>query len=201
MKFIPSLTQTSPTHKKHTPMNSNTAFAIGVGMNTTSRDIDTLDLLEISMASYNSDFMLLNQITLVIGHNLADLHFDGMTAKTYADSGLLDDVNDCTCTIAYAHTHIRDWLERQYNTTSHIPYLLSNDDTFVRAVLKRFMPETLEFLNDTTIDTTAIEIIAKTQDVPIRVSQYTSSAFHQAKRCASVISQGYITPLQTGGKA
>lgn len=182
-------------------MNNNAAFAIGVGMNTTNRDIDTLDLLEISMASYNADFKLLNQTTLVIGHDLADLHLDGITAKTYADSGLLNDVNDSTCTIAYAHTHMRGWLERQCNNAPRMPYLLNNDGAFVRAVLKRFMPETLEFLNDTTIDTTAIEIIAKTQDVPIRVSQYTSSAFHQAKRCASVISQGYITPLQTGGKA
>lgn len=176
-------------------MSNNATFAIGVGITATSHDIDTLDVLEISMASYNSDFMLLNQTTLVIGHDLADLNFNGITAKTYIDSDLLNNVNDSRCTIAYAHTHMRDWLERQYTNAPHSPYLLSNDGIFVRAVLQRFMPETLEFLNTATIDTTAIEILAETHNVPIRLPKRTPNAFNQAKHCANIISQGYITPL------
>ena len=76
-------------------MSDNATFAIGVGITATSHDIDTLDVLEISMASYNSDFMLLNQTTLVIGHEFEQ--------RGYRTASKLDTNHHTYITKEYSH--------------------------------------------------------------------------------------------------
>ena len=170
----------------------NTVFAIGVSLNTTSRNIDDTRLLEISMSTYNTNFTRLDQTTAIVSHDPKNITLDGETAKTYVNNGLLDDVDNSSYTAFGARKHITEWLSDQLAHNEYTPHLFSDDLEFTRTFLRRHMPDILDYFDERTIDATTVTLLADAQGVEISLPERTHRAEDNLQYAARTIVQGYI---------
>lgn len=168
-------------------------FAVGVSVNTTNRDIDDTRLLEISMATYNTDFTCLDQTTVVISHDPKHITLDGEKAKIYANNGLLDDIDYTVDTAFGAWRHIAEWLNDQLAHNEYAPHLLFSDDLeFTRKLLRRHIPNTLDYFDPRPIDATTVALLAEAQGVDLSLPERTYRAQDNVQYAAETIVQGYI---------
>ena len=183
-----------------TSHNLNTVFAVGISVNTTSRDTDTLDLLEISMATYNTSFECLDQTTAIVSHDPKRITLDGEKAKIYTTNGLLDDIEYTTDTACGAWRHVAEWLSDQLAHNEYTPHLFSDDLEFTHTLLRRHMPEILDYVDPRPIDITTVKLLAAAQGVDISLPERTYRAEDNVQYAAETIVQGYInaaTPEDT----
>lgn len=173
----------------------DTIFAVGISINTTNRDIDDTRLLEISMATYNTNFKRLDQTTVVISCNPETLMLDGETAKMHVKSGLIDDLDHGSHSVTNAEKYLVSWLDEQLAYNEYLPHLLSNDVRFVHNVLDRFMPEVFARFDARAIDATTVKLLAEAQGVDISLPKNTNRAKNSVHRAAQTIVQGYINAV------
>jgi oligoribonuclease (3'-5' exoribonuclease) len=167
-------------------------FAVGVSVNTTSRDMDTLNLLEISMATYNNNFTLLNQTTAVISNDPRNIMLNGEIAKIYTNNGLLDDIDHGEHTPFGVQRYLTEWLADQLAHNEYAPHLFSDDLEFTRKLLRHHMPEILDYLDARPIDATTVKLLAEAQGRHISLPERTHRAEDNVQHAAGAIVQGYI---------
>lgn len=167
-------------------------FAVGISVNTTNRDMDTFSLLEISVATYNTNFECLDQTTAIISHDPKHITLDGEKAKIYTTNGLLDHIEYATDTAFGARTHITEWLSNQLAHNEYTPHLFSDDLEFTRTFLRRHMPDILDYFDERTIDATTVALLADVQGVEISLPERTHRAEDNLQYAARTIVQGYI---------
>lgn len=179
-----------------TVYNPHDIFAVGISVNTTNRDINTMSLLEISLATYNNNFKRLDQTTVGINYEPKMLMLDGETAKMHVKSGLLDDIAYNEHSVISANDYLVNWLDEQLKHNQYAPHLLSDDVAFVRNVLDSFMPEVLTRFDKRAIDATTVKLLADAQGVHISLPPSTHRAKDNVQYTAQVIVQGYVDAVQ-----
>ena len=175
-------------------------FAVGISINTTNRDMDTLSLLEISVATYNTSFECLDQTTAIVSHDPKRITLDGEKAKIYTTNGLLDDIEYTTDTAFGAQRHITEWLSDQLAHNEYVPHLFSDDLEFTHTLLRRHMSEILNYVDPQPIDADTVKLLAAAQGVDISLPERTYRAEDNVQYAAETIVQGYInaaTPEDT----
>lgn len=172
-------------------------FAVGISINTTNRDMDTLSLLEISVATYNTSFECLDQTTAIVSHDPKRITLDGEKAKIYTTNGLLDDIEYATDTAFGARKHITEWLVDQLAHNEYTPHLFSDDLEFTHKLLRRHMPEVLDYVDPQPIDATTVELLAKAQGVELSLPERTYRAEDDVQYAAETIVQGYVNTVDS----
>lgn len=71
-------------------------FALGIDVETTGLDIDTLDLLEVGIVAYDDNLNQINATEATIYHDLDDLRMNGTVAIMHTDNGLLRHIDATT---------------------------------------------------------------------------------------------------------
>lgn len=168
-----------------------TVFAIGVDIQTTSRDINTLDVLEIAVCTYDNAFTKQKRIDVAVSHNLKELTLDAETAMEHTESGLLKDVDHSPYTLAGAQLFLVNWLDDHVETDYHLPYLLSRRPEFDRQVLEKHLPDVYAYFNKRSIDANTITILAKANSVDVSFPLATGRSWEDVTRTGDAIKQGY----------
>lgn len=177
---------------------NTTVFAVGVDVETTGLDIANLDLLEVSMATFNSNLEALDLISVTIHHDLNDLNLNGVVAMMHTENGLLKDVEDATYTLDEAETTLCAWLDEHMEGYDAKPYMLGSSITFDRQVLETHMPELYSRFHYRSLDATTVSLLAKEHGVTINAAAQPSDhrSYSDVLRSAAIIAEGYITPLK-----
>lgn len=173
-------------------------FALGIDVETTDLDIDTLDLLEVGITAYDDNLNQINAAEATIHHDLGDLRMNGTVAMMHTESGLLRDVEDSTMSLQQAEEQLCGWLDNlmKKHTPDHAPYVLGSSITFDRNVLAKYMPELYAKLHYRSIDATTVKLLAELTGVDIDVARADHRTLGDIRRSMDIIRAGYIEPMQ-----
>ena len=173
-------------------------FALGIDVETTDLDIDTLDLLEVGIIAYDENLNQISNTEVTIHHDLDDLRMNGMVAIMHTDNGLLRHVEASTVSLQQAEAQLCDWLDDLMDThpSDRAPYVLGSSITFDRNVLATRMPEFYARLHYRSIDATTVKLLAETTGVDIDVEHTDHRTLGDIRRSMDIIRAGYIEPIQ-----
>lgn len=177
---------------------SQELYAVGIDVETTDLDLDTLDLLEVGLIAYDGNFVQLDAVSITIHHDLNDLRMNGAVAMMHSANSLLEDVQTSDTDVQQAEAFLCKWLDKYLdpNGLDHKPYVLGSSVTFDRNVLAKHMPKLYSKLHYRSIDATTIKLLAKLMGVPVNVNAADHRVFGDIERSLEIIQKGYVKPLK-----
>lgn len=177
---------------------SQELYAVGIDVETTDLDLDTLDLLEVGLIAYDGNFMQIDEVSITIHHDLNDLRMNGTVAMMHSTNNLLEDVQKSDADVQQAEAFLCKWLDKYLdsNGLDHKPYVLGSSITFDRNVLAKHMPKLYSKLHYRSIDATTIKLLAKLMGVPVNVNAADHRVFGDIERSLEIIQKGYVKPLK-----
>lgn len=177
---------------------SQELYAVGIDVETTDLDLDTLDLLEVGLIAYDGNFMQIDEISIIIHHDLNNLRMNGTVAMMHSANGLLENVQESDANVQQAEAVLCKWLDKYLdpNGLDRKPYVLGSSITFDRNVLAKHMPELYSRMHYRSIDATTIKLLAKLMGVPINVNAADHRVFGDIERSLEIIQKGYVKPLK-----
>lgn len=169
---------------------TNPVFAVGCDVETTDLDVDTLDVLEISLVAFDSNLNPLDEITTVIHHDLDQLWMNGVVAQMHTKNGLLRDVNNANTSLYEAETRLCAWMDD--HTQGQRPFMLGSSVTFDRNVLALHMPELATRFHYRSLDATTVKLLAEAGDVELHLDESTHRSLGDVYRSAMILRNGYL---------
>lgn len=177
---------------------SQQLYAVGVDVETTDLDLDTLDLLEVGLIAYDQNFEQIDAAAIAIHHDLNDLRMNGTIAMMHSANGLLEDVQKSDANVQQAEAVLCKWLDKYLdsNDRDHKPYVIGSSITFDRNVLAKHMPELYSRMHYRSIDATTVKLLAQLAGVNINVDAAGHRVFNDIDRSLEIIRKGYIEPIK-----
>lgn len=167
-------------------------FAVGCDIETTDLDVDTLDVLEVSLVAFDSDLNVIDAIAIVIHHELDQLRMNGIVAQMHTKNNLLRDVENATWPLDKAEAKLCDWMDEYIEDEGHLPYMLGSSLTFDRNVLARHMPELAGRFHYRSLDATTVKILAEAGGVDLQLDASLHRALDDTYRSAMILRNGYL---------
>lgn len=170
--------------------DTNPIFAVGCDIETTDLDVDTLDVLEVSLVAFDTNLSPISDITIVIHHELDQLWMNGVVAQMHTKNGLLRDVNNANTSLYEAETRLCAWMDD--HTQGQRPFMLGSSITFDRSVLALHMPELAARFHYRSLDASTVKILAEANGIEIEADASTHRSLGDVYRSAYILRQGYV---------
>lgn len=186
------MTHHAPHHNAQSADTTNPIFAVGCDIETTDLNVDTLDVLEVSLVAFDSDLNVIDAIAIVIHHELDQLWMNGIVAQMHTKNNLLRDVENATWPLDKAEAKLCEWMDDYINNEGRLPYMLGSSLTFDRNVLARHMPELAKRFHYRSLDATTVKILAEANSVDLQLDTSPHRALDDTYRSAMVLRNGYL---------